>query len=618
MRGPLTRRILIENLKIDDDGVRVANEFLLDLFTQGEKRYNRDSGDMTHGEWMCLNTSLNKKPFSFDRYPFQKQIADDMHPNLDCIKPSQVGLTEIQIRKSLTVLSRHPNTSLIYTMPNERMFKRISKARIQPLLSYDKAFQLQEGDKTKQSMDLMKIGTSFLYVTGSAEADATSINADFVFNDEIDLTDSAMLALFNSRLQGSDHRVNQRFSTPTYEGFGVDQGYSRSDQHEYIIKCRSCNHHQIPLFTREFVKVEGLPDDLEHLYDLSDKLVDSGQVKIESATVVCEKCRKPLNLADYDNREWVPKYPSRVLNRGYRVRTFSTHRLDPQYVFTQLFKYKANDNMKGFHNTVLGNAHTNEDQKLSLSSIELAIGNPTPPQEASPLEDHFIGVDVGATCHIVVGAGTDPKDIRIVECLTCPAGALDSHVKRLDEKYKLTGGGTDRYPYTPTVNAIRDATGGRVMPIHYTSGKEVVETKDAFDGVDYIKVDRTSMIDYVANGIRNQRWKIEGYSEHKQAIIDHLQDMVREEKDENQAVWLKLNNKDHFFHAMAYLAAAVKYRQVLSEKQEHVNVDTNISTVTSSPSQILLGGGQEIFGSQSLIGYSSGGMGPDKIIRQHK
>lgn len=599
----------------------MANAYLLDFYSQAERRYNRDSSDMTHGEWMCANTSLNKKPFSFDRYPFQKQIADDMHPNLDCIKPSQVGLTEIQIRKSLTVLSRHPNTSLIYTMPNERMFKRISKARIQPLLAYDKAFRLMDGDKTKQSMDLMKIGTSFLYVTGSAEADATSINADFVFNDEIDLTDAAMLALFNSRLQGSDHRVNQRFSTPTYEGFGVDQGYARSDQHEYVIKCACCNHVQVPEFNRSFIRVDGLPDDLEKLTDLSSKLVDSGQVKIETARIVCEKCERPLNLADYDRREWVPKYPSRVLNRGYRVRTFSTHRLDPVYVFTQLFKYKERSNLKGFHNTVLGNAYTNEDQKLSLSSIELAMGSEQSPP-VNHAESHFLGVDVGATCHLVVGAGTDPKNINVIEALTCPSDHLESYIARLDDKYKFTGGGVDRYPYTPTANAIRVASGGRIMPVHYGSGKEVSEVKDSLGLVSYLNVDRTSMIDYVANGIRDQGWKIQGYSEHGQAIKDHLQDMVREENGEKQAVWIKLNGKDHFFHAMAYLASAVAYQNVLEENKEHQNLNTEISGVEGFSSPIITGGSQDIFGSSALIGYSNGGFinpinGRDKIVRRH-
>lgn len=598
-------------------GGSVANAYLMDFYTESERRYNRDSADMTHGDWMCANTSLNKKPFSFDRYPFQKQIADDMHPNLDCIKPSQVGLTEIQIRKALAILSRMPNTSLIYTMPNERMFKRISKARIQPLLSYDKAFQLREGDKTKQSMDLMKIGTSFLYVTGSAEADATSINADFVFNDEIDLTDPSMLALFNSRLQGSDHRINQRFSTPTYEGFGVDKGFSRSDQHEYVIKCRSCNHHQVPVFNREFVHVPGMPDNIEKFIDLSDKLVDNGSVRIDQAVVLCEKCRKPLDLADYDNREWVAKYPSRVLNRGYRIRTFSTHRLDPVYVFTQMFKYKERDNLKGFHNTVLGEAYTNEDQKLTESVIKLAMGNSAAPEKPDLSEKHFLGVDVGSTCYIVVGAGQDPSSMRVIECLTCISDHLESVVARLDKKYNLEGGGLDRYPYTPTINKIRTASNGKLMPVHYHAGKEVAEELDPFKVVDYIKANRTAMIDYVANGIKAQRWHIEGYNEHRQAIVEHLQDMVREEEPEKQAVWIKLNGKDHFFHAMAYLATAVVYYEYLNGTSEHQNVNTEFSGSQENLNPFLVSAQQDIFGTTDLIGYSSSSVGPDKVIRRH-
>ncbi len=593
----------------------MANQFLMDLYSTAEGRYNKDSKDMTHGDWMCANTSLNKRPFSFERYPFQKQIADDMHPSLDCIKPSQVGLTEIQIRKALAILSRIPNTSLIYTMPNERMFKRISKARIQPLINFDKAFRQESGDKTKQSMDLMRIGTSFLYVTGSAEADATSINADFVFNDEIDLTDPSMLSLFNSRLQGSDHRVNQRFSTPTYEGVGVDRGYRRSDQHEYVIKCRCCNHYQIPVFSRAFVEVDGLPDDLEKFEDISDNLIDSGQLDIQSARVVCEKCRKPLNLADYENREWVAKYPSRVLNRGYRIRTFSTHRLDPQYCFAQLFDYKSNDNLKGFYNTVKGEPYNNEDQKLSLSQIKLAMGSPAIPEPRQG-EPHFIGIDMGVTCYIVVGCGTDPRKMRIILATYCHIDQLRGLVNKLDEQYHFVGGGLDRYPYTPTSNDIRNGSLGRIMPVHYTKSKEVAEEKNALGEVDYIKVNRTDMLDHVATGIRNLTWSIEGYTSNQDKIESHLQDMIREEVEEEQAVWVKLSGKDHFFHAMAYLAAGVSYKIVKDGLEGWVNVNTDFSNAGHGGGILLGQQDNDIFGTTDLIGYSSSN-NPTKIIRRY-
>lgn len=593
----------------------MANQFLMDLYSTAEGRYNRDSKDMTHGEWMCTNTSLNKRPFSFERYPFQKQIADDMHPNLDCIKPSQVGLTEIQIRKALAILSRNPNTSLIYTMPNEKMFKRISKARIKPLLDYDKAFRQDSQGKNKDSMDLMRIGTSFLYVTGSAEADATSINADFVFNDEIDLTDPSMLSLFNSRLQGSDHRVNQRFSTPTYEGVGVDRGFKRSDQHEYMLKCRSCNHWQVPVFSRSFVEVEGLPDDLEKFEDITDSLIESGNMKLETAHVVCESCRKPLNLADYENREWVAKYPSRVLNRGYRVRTFSTHRLDPKYCFTQLLDYQANDNLKGFYNTVRGEPYNNEDQKISLAQVRLAMGSPAIPQPKKG-EPHFIGIDMGITCYVVVGTGTSPKHMRVILAATCHVDTLPALLEKLHKEYNFVGGGIDRYPYTPTSDAIRDASNGVIMPMHYFSSKEIAEDKDLLGEVSYLKINRTEMLDYVAMGIKKMRWQIEGYTSNKEKIEAHLQDMIREEVDESQAVWVKLQGKDHFFHALAYLAAAVCYKEIVDDRQEHQNVNTEISGPANSGSVILGQQENDIFGTANLIGYSH--KTPDKIIRRHR
>ena len=98
--------------------------------------------------------------------------------------------------------------------------------------------------------------------------------------------------------------------------------------------------------------------------------------------------------------------------------------------------------------------------------------------------------------------------------------------------------------------------------------------------------------------------------------------MVREENGEKQAVWIKLNGKDHFFHAMAYLASAVAYQNVLEENKEHQNLNTEISGVEGFSSPIITGGSQDIFGSSALIGYSNGGFinpinGRDKIVRRH-
>ncbi|WP_204307082.1 hypothetical protein, partial [Klebsiella aerogenes] len=72
----------------------------------------------------------------------------------------------------------------------------------------------------------------FGYITGTTEGEATSISADILMEDEVDLADQSMRSLFQSRLQGSLWKITQRFSTPTYLGYGIDAAYQASDKHE--------------------------------------------------------------------------------------------------------------------------------------------------------------------------------------------------------------------------------------------------------------------------------------------------------------------------------------------------------------------------------------------------
>src|SRR5262249_55433788 len=98
---------------------------------------------MTISEWIAENTRHPKSPgkrFSFEGYEFQKAIADDMSESVSVIKPSQIGLTEVQIRKSLAFLARNRGTSLIFTLPTLDMMKRLSKTRVKTLVQSERVF----------------------------------------------------------------------------------------------------------------------------------------------------------------------------------------------------------------------------------------------------------------------------------------------------------------------------------------------------------------------------------------------------------------------------------------------------------------------------------------------
>ena len=95
--------------------------FALDFNKELDARFSKDAKGMSYSDWVCKNTTLKRKPFNFKRYPFQKAIMDDLHPNLCVIKPSQQGATELQMRKALAFLARNRGTTLMFTFPTEPM-----------------------------------------------------------------------------------------------------------------------------------------------------------------------------------------------------------------------------------------------------------------------------------------------------------------------------------------------------------------------------------------------------------------------------------------------------------------------------------------------------------------
>ena len=62
-------------------------------FRERMEHYVKELVDpMSYYDWINQNTTLAGVPFTCDRYPFQKEIINDMSLELHCIKPSQIGL----------------------------------------------------------------------------------------------------------------------------------------------------------------------------------------------------------------------------------------------------------------------------------------------------------------------------------------------------------------------------------------------------------------------------------------------------------------------------------------------------------------------------------------------
>lgn len=541
----------------------MSNPLIANFVETLESRYPTDEVGMTMSQWMEANTRHNGRPFTTNEYPFQKAILDDTSPQMACIKCSQVGLTEIEVRKALGMCARNPGFVGIFSLPTTDLFKKVSQTRIDPLIDSHKVFKDPDDRSIVQSVATKQIKRSFLHVVNASESSATSTSADALFIDEVDLSDQSVLALFSSRLQNSDWKIKHEFSTPTYTGYGIDARYKISDQHEFMIQCDRCNHHQVPTFHPRFVRVPGLSGDLK-FEDITDDLFNSGRVRFDEAAVVCEKCSAPLDLKT-GKREWVPKFPGRRV-RGYRVRPFSTARISPLYVLEQMLDYRRREFIRGWHNTVMGEPFIDGKSQLSIEAIKAVLGAPvigSPPDKDLPT---FVGIDVGQICHLMQGVPT-PAGIRIFACEQVHVDNIVTRVGEIADERNLVAGAVDRHPYEPTAGAIMEKTGGRIVPVEYRGTREINPVFDKTveeEVISHFQADRTRMIDAAAKAVRSGKVRIEGYGEFAQMIEDHLRDMVREEEPEKPAVWKKLNGNDHFFHALGFLILATRLPDVIA------------------------------------------------------
>lgn len=522
---------------------------------------------MPVSEWVEKNTTLKKRPFSFKGFEFQRQIIDDMSPDLTVIKISQVGLTEIQIRKALAFLVRNRGTSLIMSLPTEDMYNRVSKARVKPIINEDKVFNTVEDkvNKSVRSTELMQLGQSFLYLVPAIESAATSISADFVMNDEVDLSDQKMISLFSSRLQASTYRISQKFGTPSFPQFGIDLNWQTSDQHLYLCHCKACGHWNHPEFNRTFIHLPGMPENIKDLTEVTADMQE--ELQFENAYVKCEECEKPLDLDDPAGRQWVPSYPGRR-SRGYRITPFVNSKLGIEYIFKQMWEFQKTEYIRGFYNTVLGLPYSDGNIQIPVADILACMTNESMPRDLSSYKNLWVGIDVGQICHVTIGTGPNKDECDIVALYEIKVDDLVQHCKELCEKYDVVGGAIDRHPYEPTADEIFRVTGGKIVPVEYRGTKDVNVVENEYKEISHAQVNRTSFLDNLSTRIRKRSIKISGYGHRKQIFVDHLRDMVREQKPGEPAEWIKLHGNDHFFHSASFMLIAPHVRDIVILKSD--------------------------------------------------
>lgn len=369
-----------------------------------------------HSEWVQKNTTLNGLPFTFKDHEMQKQIFDDPSSRLAVRKCSQVGLSELLVRKLLTISAVMRYVRVIYTLPTRQFAMKFSKDRVDSVITQSPVLNsmIKKGaDSVEQKVF---VNSNVLYMTGTfGDSSAISIPATYVVNDEIDFSNLEVIGKMSSRLRHApinddgQRGYHYKFSTPTLPNYGVSEAFDNGKQYYYVVKCKCCNHVQVPSWYEDFI-IPGYDDDIKELdHTLMRQLID--RKAHNSAYIKCQKCGKNLmpSLIDPENRRWMAKHPDRE-NSSYQISPWDVPVYNtPKSIMTEMLGYKRT---MDFYNFVLGLDYVDADsvfmEEPFLRNIQAKWWKYLQDSTSSrSLTRTVIGMDVGKICHMTVGVSKE-------------------------------------------------------------------------------------------------------------------------------------------------------------------------------------------------------------------
>lgn len=511
----------------------------------------------TMSEWISTKTKINGEPYSFVDHEYQLEIVNDNSREVVIRKCSQVGISEVSARKSLALCAIIKGYTVAYTLPTAGFASTFMKTRIDPVITgstYLADLLSGELDNT----EVKKIGDSFLYLRGAQSSNAPiSVPVDHLVHDEVDFSDPEVLSQYQSRLTHSKYKRKTKLSTPTLPDRGIDYEFKRSRRKFCFTKCNHCNHYFIPDYFKH-VRVPGFTGDLRDITK-----ANLHRFRYSEAYVECPHCGgKPSLQVGY--REWVVENPDdNFVASGIQVSPFDAPNIiTPGYLIEASTQYKR---YVDFINFGLGLPTLDQDATLTKDELDLCINRDLEELGGS----YVMGVDMGLTCHVVVGKVRTDGTVRVIHVEQVPVSKIRGRYVELRRIWNPRITIMDSQPYTETVIALQQDD-PRLYGAVYVRQKglsifSVIDREEDKDEGEHdlrqININRDkaldSLMDFIRAGMLSKR-----SCELNDVWVAHLTDM-RRIKDWDRSIqeivytWVKsAQGEDHFHHATLYMHIA--------------------------------------------------------------
>jgi len=526
-------------------------------------------GDLA--QWIERNTFIGGKPFSFKHHEYQHQILKDDAPELVIRKSAQTGISEMSLRAAAGLVMIMPGSFRIgYILPTATFATDYAKTRFSPIVQGSPALRSAISSDDVDKADIKTFGPGReIYFKGAATGNAAiSTTLDMLIKDEASFCDQEVLGDYTSRLIHSQYKWSITLSTPTFPGDPIDEAFTASKRHFNFCRCEHCGHRFVP----DYYEHVRIPHWDKHLDEITKENLHL--VRYQDAWLLCPKCVKPVSLQP-DHREWVCENPTENHRaNGYQVSPFDAPNVVTlQDLIIASTKYANKAKFKQFS---LGRPAADAESGLTDEDVErigFQLGQ-------TPFNTHVMGIDLGLTCHFMVGGVANDGTLVVVHAERVPLRDFRNRYTALATQYRITIKVSDIMPYTDLIMSLSEqdvnlygglyvAKGGMEV---YDVRKREEDNDTALAGLRQVAINRNALFDRLmaeirpadenaAPGIRiakTQEWE---------TIRAHLTDMKRAQaalrNGEFTTMWQKSNKgKDHYHHALGYLWVAAQMRGV--------------------------------------------------------
>lgn len=509
-------------------------------------------------DWLTKHTTLRGEPYSFVGHEFQKFILDMECEELLARKCSQIGLSELSVRDSLSMVNVMPGFTVIYTLPTAAFSKTFARTRCDPIIESSPYLRARVHSDVNNG-EVKQFGDSFLYFRGTKGVTAAiSVPADCLVHDEYDFSDLEVLSTYQSRLTHSPYKWKRKFSTPTIDGWGISAEFEVAKQHWNMVCCSHCREWFLPDYF-EHVKVPDWNDDLRKI--TSENLHTT---RYREAVLLCPHCGKEPDLGP-DYRSWVVKNPHTSNDViAVQIQPFDAPSIiKPSDLIKASTTYERYADFINFNLGLPAEDKENSFTREELQSLFVVSSGVTPMA-------HVMGIDVGVDCNVMVAAVDSRGRMAVVHQEVVPVGLLEKRKAELSAKYRIRVRVMDSMPYFDLLMRMQGSD-SNLWGAVYSQSKDLevysstIREEDPEKGrpkMRQVDLNRNKALDVLMDYVRGGQMEIVD-SPYRESTIDHLLDMKRlkEFNGDNELVyvWKKsARGRDHWHHTLLYTYIAMR------------------------------------------------------------